>query len=482
MNTTIVARPFRVPSGRTEKLRAALLLGSIALSTVLVLKVAAGLASWDFFVFLLACAIFVGVLFLARPFSGRAIAGHRAAFLSATLVVWIFLMISEAIFAHSGTTNGAVAGHFDASAYYEAASWILYFVALAFITCFRPAYLRGMFRGPLKWASIFAIIAVLSCPLSPVPTYSLALAFKLCVVVLCLAAIGEAMDAEADVPMLFSALLVGTLIITVLGFVKPFLGSGPAFENGRLGAMTGLSGTAGILLLLSVLFLLLKKNPWFLVSGAFSLVVMMLAGVKGGIVASFLSLMMFFAFLKKARQALAACMGFTIVFLLCVAFTPLGQYLQSYSASGNVGTLTGRTNLWVAVWPDIEQRPIFGHGYRASRFVSAEVQGAFAEADHIHNTFLEILYNNGIVGLLPILIMSVVIVINLARVIKRPATPQARYYGAAALALYLHLLLWGVTAPTFGSAPDNRFMTFFTVLVISMFLKAQTDKQALNRR
>jgi O-antigen ligase len=478
MASTILIRPLR--SARTGRgvVRGIVGLCSIAIFTLVTLVVLG--ASWELFTLLLACAVFFTSLCIARPFSRSAHASERASFLSATLVIWMFVMVSEAIFTHNQTAQSASKGHFDPSAYYQALSWILCFFTLAFISCFRPAYIWRLFAGPLKWASIFAIVAVFSSPLSKVPLYSLALAFKLCVIVLALCAIGEAIEDEGGVGKFFAALFAGTLLITTVEFLAPFFGSGPVFQNARLGLMIGLSGTSGILLLLSVFFLWIKKNPWFLVCALYSVGVMMLAGTKGGIVASFFSLMTFFFLLKKPVLAFVVSFGFTVILVLFVLFTPLGQALQKYSQSSNGSTLTGRTNLWTAVWPEIEEHPILGHGYRASRFVSEDVQGAFAEAGNMHNSFLEVLYNNGVVGLLPIVIMNFLIVGNLVRVIKRPPTLRVRYYAAGALALYIHLLLWGIVSVTFGGAPDDRFMTFFAVLVISMFLRGQVDKKYWN--
>jgi hypothetical protein len=437
--------------------------------------------SWDLLSFLFSSTIFVGVLSVSRPLAGAAHVAERKSFLIATLVIWTFLMASDGIFAHLGSTESAAGGHFGSTAYYEAASWILTFLALAFVTGFRPYYLRRIFTGVNKWAAIFAIVAVLSVPLSPGKLYSLTMAFKLCVIVLTLCAIGEAIENDDGVRKLFSALFAGAFLLTFVGFLMPWLGPGPVFSGTRYGVMIGLSGISGILLILCVLFLLVTKNPWFLVMAVFSLVPMMLAGGKGGIVASFLALVMFFALLKKAAQALVACIGFTVVFLLCVAFTPFGTFIQSYSESGNASSLTGRTELWAAVWPEILHRPIFGHGYRASRFLSTEVEGAFAEAGHVHNSFLEVMYNNGVVGLFPILVMNVIIVYNLGKVIRKPPSMIVRYYAAGAFALYIQLLLWGITAPTFGGTPDMRFMTFFAVLLISVFLKQESARQTLAR-
>ena len=75
----------------------------LAMLTIVIL----GAASQDLFQFLLWCSIFFTGLCLVRPLSGRALAGERESFLSSVLVIWVFLMISEAIFVHNQTTASA---------------------------------------------------------------------------------------------------------------------------------------------------------------------------------------------------------------------------------------------------------------------------------------------------------------------------------------------------------------------------------------
>jgi O-antigen ligase len=474
MSSTSLTYPLRAAWRQSRILRGIVgIFGicAIAVSTIVLL----GLASWDLFSFLLGCAIFFTALCLARPLSKRAIAGEREAFLWSALVLWVFLMVSEAIFTHVQSTASAAKGHVDPGAIYQALSWILSAAVLVFITCFRPAYLRRLFVGPLKWASIFAIVVVISCPLSPKPSYSLALAFKLCLIVLTLHAIGEAIDDETAIFRLFAGTFLGTLIIVSKAFIAQLLEPDP-FRSGRL-PNVGLSGTCGVLLLLCLLCFFLKKNLFFLMVGMYSVFVMILCGTKGGMVASFVSLMMFFVLLKRPAQAIAASFVFGLVLILCVLFTPLGKSLERYSEGGSATTLTGRTNLWANAWPNISSHPIFGNGYRASRFLSEEVPGAFKDAGNMHNSFLEVLYNNGLAGLIPILVINVLIVVNLKAVILRPPTLELRYYAVAALALETHFFVWGLVAVTFGGQPDDRFMTFFAILVISMFLRAQCDKK-----
>src|SRR5215470_1051133 len=275
MSSSTLAYPLRTAGSMLVRIGGVC---AIALFTI----VALSFSSPDFLQFLFWCAVFFGALWLVRPFSQRALVGDRASFLSANLVIWIFLMISGAVFIHNQSTASAAKGNVDQSAFYQAISWILSLCSLAFVTIFRPAYLRRLFAGPLKWACIFAIAAVISCPLSPKPLYSLTLAFKLCLIVLTLCAIGEGIDHESGISRFFVALFVAMLIVVLVEFLRPLLASSNPFAGDRLGGMIGLSGTSGVLLLLSVLFLWLKKNPWFLVCALFSVIVMMLAGTKGG--------------------------------------------------------------------------------------------------------------------------------------------------------------------------------------------------------
>jgi O-antigen ligase len=477
MTSPTLTYPVRPPSRLGRALRGVAGFSFIVVVALFVL----GGASLDLFQFFLWCGIFLGGVVLARPLSGRAVVGERESILSSALVIWTFLMISEAIFVHNRTTVSAEKGNVDPSAMYQAVSWILSLGVLILLSCFRPAYLRRLFVGPLKWPCIFAIVVVISCAIATKPMYSGALAFKLCVIILVLCIMAEAIEDEAGVLKLFAALFVGIIITVSMQSIGPFLQPGPAFVNGRLGAMIGLSGTCGLLLLLSLLFLWITKTPWFLLCALYSVVVMMLAGTKGGIVASFVSLMMFFLLLKRPAQAIAVSVVFGIIFILCLIFTPLGSTLEKYSESGNASTLTGRTNLWSATLPVIETHPILGKGYRDSRFLSEDVPNAFAEAGNMHNSFLEVLYNNGLAGLIPIVIINIIIVLNLKRALLRPPTLRQRYFAAAAFALYIHLFVWGIISVTFGGAPDNRFMTFFALLVISMFLRSQSDMEYRNK-
>src|ERR1700690_1613907 len=118
MSSSTLAYPLRTAG------RALLGLGGL-LAIALFTIVALAFSSADFLQFLFWCSLFFTALWLARPLSRRALARERDSFLSANLVIWVFLMISGAVFIHNQTTASAVKGNVDESAIYQALSWIL---------------------------------------------------------------------------------------------------------------------------------------------------------------------------------------------------------------------------------------------------------------------------------------------------------------------------------------------------------------------
>src|SRR5215467_816761 len=120
----------------------------LAIFTVEVISL--GGVSESFLQFLVVCSVFFVLLVFVRS-SGKTLLRERESVLSSTLVIWVFLMVSEAVFVHNQSTDSAASGNVGASALYQTLSWILSLVVLGLITCFRPAYLRRLFAGQLKW-------------------------------------------------------------------------------------------------------------------------------------------------------------------------------------------------------------------------------------------------------------------------------------------------------------------------------------------
>jgi O-antigen ligase len=162
-------------------------------------------------------------------------------------------------------------------------------------------------------------------------------------------------------------------------------------------------------------------------------------------------------------------------------FTPLGSYFDTYANEGSADNLSGRTDLWVAALPLIRQHVVLGHGYLASKFAAPQLDwgrsGARWQADHMHNAFLDVLYNNGLVGLGLVLILHAIIVRNLLHVIRYPCAPRELYdVAAGSFALYVNLVISAFFNSTIGGRASTLFMLFFALFVVSENLRRELTR------
>ena len=86
----------------------------------------------------------------------------------------------------------------------------------------------------------------------------------------------------------------------------------------------------------------------------------------------------------------------------------------------------------------------------------------------MHNGFLETLYNNGLTGLVLILMVHVIIVYNLIRAIRRAPPTHFRYQLAVGcLAVYANLLIGGFFNASFGGRAWSFFMLLLALVIVS---------------
>src|ERR1051326_417414 len=336
--------------------------------------------------------------------------------------IWGLLLASEEIFSFVNDATSTYESQFAYAAYAEAAVWMLAAIALLIFLLGNPHSLRGMFSGPYRWVSLFAVIALLSVAYAPQLAFSLAWAFKLCLVVIVLQACSKQLLDLDDI----SAFLVATIVVYLFLVAAPSIRSMMPDPTGTYGqnefeplmreGPTGLSGAAGTLALLGLMMYTANKRKGLLLIWIVGLVVMIAAGGKAAIAAGILSGMLFFVLQKRIGAMAGFLAGIVVLFVLALMFTPLYSYMAAYLHSGQAMDLTGRVQLWMFVWPAILQKFIIGHGYVSSRFVSVAMPGTPFQAGHMHNGFLEALYNNGIIGLFAVLMVHVAIVRNLYKI------------------------------------------------------------------
>jgi O-antigen ligase len=88
----------------------------------------------------------------------------------------------------------------------------------------------------------------------------------------------------------------------------------------------------------------------------------------------------------------------------------------------------------------------------------------------MHNSLIEAMYNNGLIGLSLILMVQFVIVRNLWRTIRIAASPELRYMAVGCLAAFVNLFINGMANATFGGRPDGPYMMLIALVAISIHL------------
>ena len=440
---------------------------------------------WNDSTLLVAAAILSVVLFVVLSRArARGIDARKTFLVSAMALLW-FVVLSEQLFIHRfNSTASASRGSFGVEAFQEVAAWVLSACVLLVMTFVRPQYLRELFSGSFKWVSLFALLAVASVPLSPSPSYSLAWAFKLVLTVALLIACASSMEGNGDLISFFYTFLAAFFALVSLRLGQALLAPESLFQGGRLNEVaspTGLSTLAGILFLLSITLFSIRRRGWLLFTAGFGIVVMLLAGGKAGIVAGVFSAMLYFVLQKRVRYALGMLVIFAVIGAVLLATTPLAKYFEDYGRSGETSTITGRTDLWTAVWPEILKKPIAGHGFVASRFLALDATVNGWEPPHTHNSFIEPLYNNGIPGLLLVLMMNFIIVRNLYAIVKNPRDGEAFYLASGGFAIYACLFVNGMFKVIFGGTPDSCFTLFLALFVVSVKLQKMAGDTPLAR-
>lgn len=393
-------------------------------------------------------------------------------------VIWGLMVVSECIFFREGDQNSvsrSFQGSFPTAAYGEVIMWGMSLVAV--LVCSRRirGYLAKLFAGDCKWLSLFALVSIASFIYAPRPLLALVWGFKLSLVALLLVVCGLEIRDFPNV-VTFLRFTFWAYVIVVLQPVIVAVMSGEMFdEEGRMSTIVSpnaLSPNAGALLLMALTLYSLRKGEGLrksaILMGFLACPIMILAGSKTGILAGILAGCLFYLLCQKFGSAFGyiAITGILVAGLALT--TPLGDYFHAYHEGEGAESFSGRTILWNAVAPEIKARPIIGHGYMASEFLMFQVNAVGWAAPQLHNGFLESLYNNGILGFIPMVAILIVIPVNLYRVLRKvPPTEYMYRIAAGSMSLYAFLLVNGLFNSSFGGKPTAPFMLLLSLVVVS---------------
>lgn len=402
----------------------------------------------------------------------RGIVDTRQQVLLSMFVLYSTLLVTERVFYRYSTLAAAYQGSFQAAAYAEAMIWVVCSCTLLLFVVRTSGYVRRLFAPSFRYIFILALYCMASAAYSPAKSFSAAWAFKLLLSVLILRVILDEIETFADVRWFFRMGLYSFAILTVLCVVQ-FLSVVHPWENGRMSeelSPTGVSSIAGTLFLFALTFFIEQGRAKYLALVGFGFCCMVLSGGKGGIVAALVAGASFIVLRKSFKAGVLFLAVVVVAGGILVATTPLKKYLTDYAQSDQVETGTGRVGLWKVVLPAILEKPVFGHGFYASKFIVEDESGIDWPAGHTHNGFLEVLYNNGVVGLLLLLAVLFRTVRNLLWVIRKVRAGEARTWAIGAFALFVFLMLNGMLNATFGGKPSSAYLLLLSLLVVSEVL------------
>jgi O-antigen ligase len=449
---------------------------ALALVTVTALALFLELSSdQSISIILVGCLFFVLMWFAVSSAPSVALRSRNLIF-----ALWWVLLGSEEIFSYM--TDDAEGGQFSSGAYSEAMMWV--FIGLVFLvyTYRNSQYLRTLFTGSYKWVSWFGVMCLLSCAYAEKPSFSLAWIVKLFLAILLLAACNSEIKSSDDLRSFLKVSQWALVFMVSLPIVR-LLSNPETLATGRLydvgTAPTVLSVDAGLLVLYSLTLAQPGKNNAsrniFVLLG---MIVMLLAAGKTGILGCIFGAVAFFMLQGKFKAAARFLLILLVVGTLLVAFTPLGTYLKFYVGSGQAGSVTGRSDVWAAGWQLIKAKIILGRGFMSSRFLAYKINVNWMP-NHLHNGFLEVMYNNGLIGLFVILMMLGWIVRNLMSVMRAVDHDHPLHQLAVGcFAIFLDIFINGMVSRTFGSRPDGTFMILFSLVFVSDRLLAAARKKA----
>lgn len=401
--------------------------------------------------------------------------------------LWGLLILAEGILVRSGSTKSAVEGEFQHAATGEAIVWVTCFMLIVTLSFWRSGSLVNLFAPGYRWVMIFGTLVLVSVWYSSSPTYSLLWTFKLILVILVINLWVFGMKNVHDVTRAVLVMHHVFLVLSLLPFVQIFEGPELLFAGYRLGGVfspTGVSATAGTLTLLAFMLIKLdgRYQTEFKITAFIGLIIMLMGMGKTSIVGCLVAGMGFFFLLGNLK----ASMGFITITAILVlvgisANLPMVGYVQKYQSSEMGATLSGRSELWTQSLPVIMEKPIWGHGYVTSKFASLDVEDVSWDAGQLHNAFLEVLYNNGIVGFVVLVILNGIIVKNLIHSSQPILHTQMLILRSGLLALYLFVFINGLFNSSFGGRPHSQFVVFLTIVMLSQKYKDISEEMSGER-
>ncbi|MGH2742303.1 MAG: O-antigen ligase family protein [Thermoleophilaceae bacterium] len=216
-----------------------------------------------------------------------------------------------------------------------------------------------------------------------------------------------------------AAFIVGALLSVVIGFATGEVATGSALQSAadpdaRLEGAVGdpnflASGLVAALVLCGALLVAARgaTTRWALLVAAGVLVSGLVASQsRGGIVAAAVMVLAAFVFFRR-RRAYVALLLLVLVGVAAASLSASPEAWDRLTTLDNGGS--GRTDLWTVSWRAFEDHPVAGVGLNNFEVVSGDytrqpgtlraVRKIAEQPNVVHNTYLQLLAENGLIGL-----------------------------------------------------------------------------------
>ncbi|MEN1681380.1 MAG: O-antigen ligase family protein [Planctomycetota bacterium] len=350
---------------------------------------------------------------------------------------------------------------------------------------------------------LFIAWAFVSVLWSPLKTVSLGQALGLAAQVTLAAWIALAFRVSANAALLirqlWAALLVCTVVILTVHAVSPEL-SGLDRELELAGANgfvrpTAAGSTAGLGLTLTILAPRLipgvTLGPGVLVALPAHAALLFLANSRTAwamtLAVSALAFVRFYPSVVQARTLTLVGLAAAVLVLVDPGFSLQedssragAEYLSRGQSAEQLSRVSGRMEMWQAVWGQFEMSPIIGHGYFVSS-ASGELDVWDGPANHTaHNIGLQVLVSTGVIG-------AVLFVAATARVVSevfvlRRGDSIARGAFAFTALLGVWYAGWSQTCISFLGPILPESVAFFVVLGVAVGQAVRTRTLSARRR
>jgi O-antigen ligase len=225
--------------------------------------------------------------------------------------------------------------------------------------------------------------------------------------------------------------------------------------------------------------LTLAKKFWLCAYTFVLIAVLLLTRTRGAWLAC-LVIFSIYALLKEPKYLFVLALTVPLLLLTPQVQTRLTDLRSGYGETrhGELNSMYWRIKLWESSLESIKQKPIFGHGLGSFEFYSVDF---FALETYkgmpAHNSYLELLFETGVAGLLSYLgIFLVVLKIFYARI--KDNVRSLSLEATLAFAMAIGYLLIGFSDNTLHYLAYNWYFWFFTGLILqSLNLSAQQVSQ-----